>query len=415
MKGYLFNLFFLLMVSPISFAQKIATFEVEIKKPTNDIYIPLSINLDELTFVHDSVLTLWQVEGNENKPILFQIKQGNYRSLHWILNPKDNTKSSKYTYLLQRGKPDNTYAIKAKNGNGFITIQAGIQNLLRYQYQTLYPPAGVDTSYKRGAFIHPLWSPHGQELTRVQPKDHYHHYGIWNPWTRVLFEKDTVDFWNIGDKKGTVRFANFLSQNNGAVFSEFEALHQHIAFKKMEGEKVALNEVQTIRVYQPNNDYYIVDITSTLSCASNSPVVLLTYRYGGFGWRTTEKWDNKNSEILTSEGKNRRESDGAKSRWCIVQGALGESDYGGAVMLSYPANYNHPEPLRIWPENQYDRGDMFANFSPTKDKDWLLEVGKTYTLKYRLWVFNGKFTKEKAESAWQYFAQPPSVKINSSK
>ncbi len=407
---YSLTLHFLLLVSTLSFAQKIASFEVELKN-TNNIHVPVSVNLDEFTALHDSVLTLWQVNGKQTTPVLFQIKQDDFRSLHWIIDTNGKNQVAKYTFLLQKGKPDKTYAIKSKNSNGTITIQAGVQNLLRYQYQTVYPPAGVDTSYRRSAFIHPLWSPHGQELTRIQPKDHYHHYGIWNPWTRVLFEKDTVDFWNIGDKKGTVRFANFLSQNNGAAFSSFEALHHHVVFKKNGTEKIAINEVQSISVYQPTSDYYIVDITSKLSCASESPVLLLTYRYGGLGWRTTEKWDNKNSEILTSEGKNRKESDGAKSRWCIVQGALGESDYGGAVMLSYPANYNHPEPLRIWPENQYDRGDMFANFCPTKDKDWLLEAGKTYTLKYRLVVFNGKFTKEKAESAWQYFAQPPKVKI----
>jgi hypothetical protein len=75
-------------------------------------------------------------------------------------------------------------------------------------------------------------------------------------------------------------------------------------------------------------------------------------------------------------------------------------------MMSFPANYNHPEPLRIWPENQYGRGDMFANFSPTKDTDWLLEPGKDYVLKYRLVVFNGKFAGEQAESAWQNYVTP---------
>jgi hypothetical protein len=29
---------------------------------------------------------------------------------------------------------------------------------------------------------------------RVQAPDHSHHYGLWNPWTKVLFEGDTVDF-----------------------------------------------------------------------------------------------------------------------------------------------------------------------------------------------------------------------------
>jgi hypothetical protein len=147
-----------------------------------------------------------------------------------------------------------------------------------------------------------------------------------------------------------------------------------------------------------------------MSCASESPFLIVAYRYAGLGWRTTGFWDSKNCEVLTSEGKTRKDTDGSTAKWCIVQGALND-DYGGAAFLSYPANYNHPEPMRIWTENMNGRGDMFFNFAPTKDKNWLLEPGKTYTLKYRLVVFNGHFTKEKAESAWQYFAASPKVMI----
>jgi hypothetical protein len=192
-------------------------------------------------------------------------------------------------------------------------------------------------------------------------------------------------------------------------------LHEHVVLRRKdaEGEKVALNELQTVRVYKPqgnNGDYYIVDITSRMSCASESPFQILAYRYAGLGWRTTGFWDNTNCEVLTSEGKTRKDTDNSNARWCIVQGALPEGS-GGAVMLSYPGNYNHPEPMRIWTLNTNQRGDMFANFSPTKDRDWLLEPGKTYVLKYRFVVFNGKFDKEKAESEWQYFAAPPKVTV----
>jgi hypothetical protein len=114
--------------------------------------------------------------------------------------------------------------------------------------------------------------------------------------------------------------------------------------------------------------------------------------------------------VLTSEGKTRKDADGSTARWCIVQGEI-DNDYAGVVMMSYPTNYNFPEPLRIWPENQYDRGDMFANFCPTKNMDWLINPRKNYSLKYRLLVFNGRIDKEKAESAWQYFAYPPKVNV----
>ncbi|HBE40928.1 MAG TPA: hypothetical protein DDW27_06925, partial [Bacteroidales bacterium] len=88
-----------------------------------------------------------------------------------------------------------------------------------------------------------------------------------------------------------------------------------------------------------------------------------------------------------------------------------DNDYAGVVMMSFPTNYNHPEPLRIWPENQYDRGDMFANFCPTKNMDWLLKPRQNYVLKYRFLVYNGHINKEKAESSWYHYAYPPKVKV----
>ena len=289
-----------------------------------------------------------------------------------------------------------------------LTISSGNQKLLTYQFMTVYPPTGIDTNYKRSGFIHPLYTPHGQVLTNIQPRDHYHHYGIWNPWTHTFFEGDTVDFWNIKGHQGTVRFAKFTSQKSNSKYAEYTALHEHVVFKKNGSEKVAMNEWQTVRVYTPakNDDYYIVDITSKMQTASQSPLLIVSYRYGGLGWRATEYWDKNNSEMLTSEGKTRDSTDNTKARWIIVYGSLPGNDEGGIVMLSHPSNYNHPEPLRIWDKKQNGgRGDVFANFAPTKDKDWLLEPGKTYTLKYRLIVFNGKFDALKAEGAWKTFVK----------
>ena len=74
----------------------------------------------------------------------------------------------------------------------------------------------------------------------------------------------------------TVRFGKFVAVTNGPVYSEFKALHEHVAFKNRKGgEKVAMNELQTVRVYRPesNQDYYNVDITIELNCASESPLV----------------------------------------------------------------------------------------------------------------------------------------------
>lgn len=294
--------------------------------------------------------------------------------------------SSAHAQSVRLHTDDSTYAFRY-----------GSRPLLSFFYATKYPPPGVDTAYRRSGFIHPLYTLNGHVLTRIQPKDHYHHYGLWNPWTQVLFQGDTVDFWNLGDKKGTVRFKKLLGERSTSAYAEIDVLLEHVALKT---HTIALTENQTIRVHKPQKDFYAVDITSRLRCATDSPVRLLTYRYGGLGWRTTAEWNKDNSEVLTSEGKDRKDADGSTARWCIVQGALG-ADYGGMVLMSHPDNYNHPEPLRVWPESS---NDLFVNFSPTKNKDWLLEPGKTYTLQYRLIVFDGHFDAKRAEAEWNRYA-----------
>jgi len=394
-----------------SYSQKIATLEVDLPRTTFGLDIPVSINLDDITLITDSLLNLIEIKGGKSITVPFQIEDSDHRILNWIVKTDAGT-PVKHIFELSKGKAPKAPMVMATVNDGALTIHNGDQNLIQYYFKTMYPPKGTDTVYRRSGFIHPLWSPKGQILTRIQPPDHWHHYGIWNPWTHVAYEGDTIDFWNINTKQGTVRFANFVSIEDGPVFSEFEALHEHVVFKKGGGEKVAMNELHGVRVYRPqdNQDFFVVDFNFTMNTADLSPVKLLEYRYAGFGWRTTEKWDNKNSMVLTSEGKTRKDADGSNARWCIVQGDI-DNEYAGVVMMSYPTNYNYPEPLRIWPENQNNRGDMFANFCPTKNMDWLLKPRENYHLKYRLLVFNGHLDKDKAESAWQYFAYPPKVTV----
>jgi len=399
------------LLSATCYTQKLASFEVNLPGEITGLDIPVSIDLNDITYLPDTLLSLFEITGNKRVEVPFQVEQGDPRKLYWVINTLNRT-SDNFIFELVRSKAKYLEPVEATAKNGALIIHKGDHKFLQYHFKTVYPPEGVDSIYKRSAFIHPLWSPHGQELTRIQPPDHYHHYGIWNPWTHVRFEGDTIDFWNLNARQGTVRFASFVSVENGPVFSEFSALHEHVVFKKGGGEKTAMNELQSVRVYAPqgNPDYFIVDFNIQLNCAGAYPFEILEYRYAGLGWRTTGEWNNLNSMVLTSEGKTRKDADGSKARWCIVQGEIAD-DYAGVVMMSYPTNYNFPEPLRIWPEDQYNRGDMFANFCPTKNMDWVLKPGKNYMLRYRFLVYNDRLNNEKAENAWQYFACPPEIKI----
>src|SRR5690554_1019148 len=394
------------MISPGAYSQEIASFEISV--PEGHSAFPVGLDLDEITHLADTLLDLVEVVNGQHHPVNHQIEKEGVRRLVWMLQPG----VAKRTFTLrQKDSTPQQLTITAAKEDGGIIIGNNTRPLLRYNFATMFPPEGVNEVFKRSGFIHPFWSPSGKVLTRVQPPDHYHHYGLWNPWTQVEFKGKRVDFWNLGEKQGTVRFANFISTESGPVFGALKVLHEHVVFNGDE-EEVALNEVQGVKIYQAENqqDAYFMDISIQLNCATDSPVILKEYRYGGLGWRATELWDRDNSEVLTSDGNNRATSDGSLARWCIVQVEL-DDGFAAVVMMSFPTNYNHPEPLRIWPEDIYDRGDMFANFSPTKDKDWPLEPGKVYQLNYRFYVSDKKISAEEAERLWQQYANPPAINV----
>ncbi len=275
--------------------------------------------------------------------------------------------------------------------------------ILTYRYTVKPPPDGVDPAYGRAGYVHPLKTLAGEVLTTIQPADHYHHYGLWNPWTHVEYNGKLYDLWNIGDKKGTVRFAAFREIFQDGETAGFEAVHDHVIFNEGDEERI-ITENWRISVSQLDENRYHCDIQSTLLPTTEADVVLKEYRYGGLGFRATEAWTNKNSEVLTSTGKTRKDADGSLERWAIVSGELGDGR-GGVLFLSHPSNYNFPEPVRIWPENENGgRGDQFFNFSPTKNKDWVLKPGHAYTLRYRLVVFDGEMSADEAEQFWVAFA-----------
>jgi hypothetical protein len=282
---------------------------------------------------------------------------------------------------------------------------------LQYNYAHLDPPPGADPAYGRtGGYIHPAYSPEGNVLTNIQPRDHYHHFGIWNPWTRVIYEGKQYDLWNIGDKKGTVRARTVEKTYCGEVFAGFTAILDHYIFNE-KTEKAIMNEYWKVKVWNVP-DGFLWDFESNLMPATSLPILLEAYRYAGFSWRGTPEWTKENSEMLTSEGKIRSETDGTNARWIYVAGDT-KTGRSGLLFMGHPENYSFPEPLRIWDQNANGgRGDTFINFAPTKNRNWELLPNEIYILKYRVLAFEGNMTAEQANRLWNDFACPPETVID---
>lgn len=341
-------------------------------------------------------------------PCQVKITDGN-TVLCWILNGTTPAGTSRtfVTDSKKKQKADTRMSVCNENGN-LILQSAGVP-VLQYNCQTVYPPQGVDTAFRRSAFVHPVWSPSGNVLTAIQPKDHYHHYGIWNPWTKVEYAGKVYDLWNLKDKKGTVRFDRVLKTQQGAVFASFTVKQDHYIMNPHE-EKRIMEEACCITTYKTGSSF-LWDFESELHPNTPYPVILKAYRYAGFGYRATQLWTKDNCEMLTSENKSRQEIDGTTARWIYVTGQC-ENGRSGLLFLGHPDNYNAPQPLRIWDEKANGgRGDAFINFAPTKNIDWTLESGKYYRLRYRILVYDGEMSRETANNLWNDYVYPPQVSV----
>ncbi len=379
---------------------------------------PLSVDIDGLNYNPDAGrATLYRIEQKSKHPLACQIETGKNTKL-WFIPDREIQPNEKAVLELSfenKANPQDTLA--ARTDDKAITLCAGDKKILSYYYATCPAPAGQNPLYQRSGFIHPLYSPGQAILTHIQPADHYHHYGLWNPWTKTIVQGRAVDFWNLAEGQGTVRFAGLLGTTSGPVFAGLRARQEHLDLTAPNGPLVAINETLDVRTFACNiegRQMWVVDYTSILHNATNQTIELPQYRYGGgIGFRATPNWNKQNCLVLTSEGKTRNDADGTRARWCDISGGDGKEGSCGTLFISNPANREHPEPMRVWPEDIIkDNGDMFFEFCPIRIKGWQFEPEKEYSLRYRIIVYDGKITSQTAEELWKNYAYPPVITVN---
>tara|TARA_Y100001980_G_C14556916_1_gene353660 strand:+ start:68506 stop:69726 length:1221 start_codon:yes stop_codon:yes gene_type:complete len=372
---------------------------------------PVSVDITSFGLnVNNTSFQLFRLEKKNQIALLSQINKGGRVILNFATD-KTLEAGEKNEFVLKVSESNEKgSSIGLQKDNEGVKLLANGKPILNYQTAMTYPPEGVNPIYRKSGFIHPLWSPSGEVLTRIQAPDHYHHYGIWGPWTKTQINGRPVDFWNLASGEGSVRFSKLLSMEEGEVYAGFTALQEHLDFGAKGEDQVAINEQLQVNAWNvdPSGSSYMIDYTTTINSPLDSGIVFDAYRYGGgIGMRMTEKWHKDNCTVLTSEGHDRLKADGTEARWCIVEGESA-SGRSGVLFMSHPGNRAHPEPMRVWPINANgDRGDMFFEFCPIRHDSWVIEKGKNYTLKYRMVVFDGGMTAERAEQHWKAFAQSP--------
>jgi hypothetical protein len=289
-----------------------------------------------------------------------------------------------------------------------VTRRSKPSELLRYQAAMTALPEGYEPQLQRGGYIHPVYTPDGVAVTDDYPPNHKHHHGIWSPWTKTLFEGRSPDFWNMGDKTGTVEVVGQPETWSSGGYAGFRAKHRMIDLTAPGGPKPALDEQWDVTAYAGNmgmGNAHVFDLVITQTCASDSPLQLPKYHYGGLGFRGNRQWDGKeNCKFQTSEGKTRADGNETRAKWCHV-GGLVDGKPAGVAILCHPDNFRFPQPVRLHPE------EPFFCFAPSQLGDWSIEPGKPYVAKYRFIVTDGDPHPLLIERSWQDYAEPVKVTV----
>jgi hypothetical protein len=289
-------------------------------------------------------------------------------------------------------------------------LKIGLAPAPRLEYQAqpgALPRTNIKQVFQRGAYLHPIRTLAGAAITDDYPPNHVHHHGIWWAWTKTEFQGRSPDFWNMGDRKGTVEFVSLESSWGGFVCSGFVSKHRFVDMTAPT-PAAALNETWDVRAYNNTHDgVWIFDLISTQECATDKPLKLPEYHYGGLGFRGRWDWNGKtNAAFLTSEGiTDRDQGHGTRARWCDISGLV-DGKPAGIAILCHPENFRAPQYMRLHPT------EPFFCYAPQQGGDMEIAPGKKYVSRYRFVVHDGPPRKEVIERLWNDYAHPPMVKVN---
>lgn len=297
-----------------------------------------------------------------------------------------------------------------KEGTAIVLSSNG-KTVLNYQTADTTPPRpDIKPVYRHNSYLHPILTPGGKLVTGDYPPDHLWHRGIWLAWTHTEFDGAAPDFWNQGkDNKLTARidFNKLDTMWSGEVHAGFRSQHRFLEMSGTEPKPV-LNETWEVRVYAlpASAKLHVFDLISVQSCATDKPLKLPKYYYGGLGFRGNRQWEEKdNFSLLLSNGETDRvKANEQRIHWIHLSGKT-DGELAGICIMDHPENLTSPQPIRVNPKNPQ------TCFAPSQLDDWSIEPVKPLTLRYRFVVVDGAPDKAQLDALWQDFAEPPKVSV----
>jgi hypothetical protein len=274
-------------------------------------------------------------------------------------------------------------------------IRDGGVPVLQYNYSTVEPGEVLkdvaDSNRKyavaRSDYIHPLYGPEGEALTRDWSVDHPHHRGIYWAWPEVDWRGQRGDLHAL---QGVfARPAGRCAAVSGPVFAELVAENHW----KWGDTTPIVKETATLRAYRASGRGRWIDLHLHFE-ALEDPVYLArreTSLYGGLNVRLNSVREQQISKTVEPEQAQPRRA------WSNLGGGFpGASHPAGLAIFQHRSNPDFPGDWVQYPEL-----DWLQPTFPRSHSRYELKPGQPLTLRYRLWVHSGPSVSEaEGSDAW---------------
>jgi hypothetical protein len=302
---------------------------------------------------------------------------------------------------------DTEKGARAIQANGRIELRLGDRLVAAYRTEGVLPRPGIAEGFRRDGYLHPLLTPGGRQVTDDYPSNHQHHHGVWTAWTKTTFQGRAPDFWNMGDRKGRVELVAVDTIWSGPVHAGFRARHRLVDLTTTP-PATALEETWEVRLFdlgpELNRKLHLLELTFTQRCATDAPLELPEYHYGGLGVRGNWAWNGAGaSRWLTSAGiADPIKGNATRARWCWLGGPL-DGGVAGVGILGAADNFRAPEPVRLHPS------EPFFCFAPSQGGPWAIRPGQPHVARYRFVLTDGEPDTQLLDGLWDDFARPLAV------
>jgi Methane oxygenase PmoA len=257
--------------------------------------------------------------------------------------------------------------------------------------------------HRRKPHVHPLSTPAGVVLTRVEPPDHPWQRGVWF----VVKFVDGDNFWEEYDPAGWG-----VQRHDGPPVQDGDTVAGDLDWIRPDRTTVAVREHRVLRHVPLTDDAYALDwdVTLTLPAGAadavldRTPYMGVWGGYSGLAFRGREDWVD--TRLVLDDGVPQPRVAPQPSRWCDLSGTA-DGRAVGVCVLDHPDNPAHPVPFYATTRAGEGYGDGWANtIYPAFlwDGPRPLAAGASLRFRYRLAVHDGPWDADRCAAAWEAWA-----------